>query len=298
MGKSKNKKNLTTLAKNIKALRTYYGETQVDLAKILNCEQQEISQYESGKRLPTADKLKDLAHHFERTVFEIENYDFENMDDEESSELFFYNNIDTLLPIICTGHALNNELFNKAYQLHKTIYKSFKSATNIDLVSSELDTTMDSLEELESYYHDALKDKNCESEAAVNLVACCYLGILYLESLQIICTENGRHYASISKAKKTHPKFEKEINDIDLFSIDENAQLESLISALVKETHEYQIISKAKYPDLIDYYLALQFRFGFAENDLDHFTNRMIGTEIMKSFKNVGNKYANRFLNM
>ena len=121
MGKSKNKKNLTTLAKNIKALRTYYGETQVDLAKILNCEQQEISQYESGKRLPTADKLKDLAHHFERTVFEIENYDFENMDDEESSELFFYNNIDTLLPIICTGHALNNELFNKAYQLHKTI---------------------------------------------------------------------------------------------------------------------------------------------------------------------------------
>ncbi len=142
MNKTKNKKNPTTLAKNIKALRTYYGETQVDLAKILNCTQHAISQYENDtegnieRHIPTSDTLKRLAQHFEITVFELENCDYSNIGKAEQYELFVYNNIDIIFPIISTDYALSNECFAKAHKLHKTIYKNLKNITNIDLAYS------------------------------------------------------------------------------------------------------------------------------------------------------------------
>ena len=304
MGKMKSNENATTLAKNIRALRIYYGESQKDLAKILNCKQNAISQYEldsvdnKERHIPTADTLKRLAQHFEITVFELENFDYSNIGKAEQYELFVYNNIDIIFPIISTDYALSNEYFAKAHKLHMTIYKNLKSITNIDLAYSVIDATTDVLEEAESYYNKALKDKAIEAEVAVNLISCYCFAMLYLKGIQYTCNEQGRGSASISLAKKLHQKFEKELNDIDVLSTDENKQLESLISELAGEIREYLIVSKSKYPDLINYYLTLQFIFGFADNALDRFFNLRIGTEMMKSFKSVGNKYATNYLDL
>lgn len=302
MGKMKSNKNATTLAKNIRALRIYYGESQEDLAKILNCKQNAISQYETDsvdneeRHIPTSDTLKRLAQHFEITVFELENCDYSSIGKAEQYELFLYNNIDIIFPIISTDYALSNECFAKAHKLHKTIYKNLKNITNIDLAYSVIDANTSVLEEAELYYNKALKDKAIEAEAAVNLVSCYCLVILSLKVFQYACNEQGRSSASISLAKKLHPKFEKELNDIDVLSTDENKELESLISEFSGEMREYLIVSKSKYPDLINYYLSLQFILGFADNALDRFFNRRIGTEMMESFKSVGNKYATNYL--
>ncbi len=75
----KQKKELTQLARNIRAMRTYSGETQEELAKILHCKQNAISQYENDSKdnkkrhIPTADTLKALSQHFDITVYQLEN---------------------------------------------------------------------------------------------------------------------------------------------------------------------------------------------------------------------------------
>lgn len=68
------------------------------------------------------------------------------------------------------------------------------------------------------------------------------------------------------------------------------------IKELKNEINKLRTASKAKYPDLVYYYLALQYGLGFADSEMELAYTRHIGTEMMDAFKTVGNKYAINFL--
>ena len=113
MGKSKNKKNLTTLAKNIKALREAFGETLKDLANIVGYGTNTVHYYETGRNEPDDETKSKIAKHSGVTVSELLHSDLTNIDRIHVDFLAFYHNLNTVFPIVCTENALNNESFAK-----------------------------------------------------------------------------------------------------------------------------------------------------------------------------------------
>ena len=136
MGKSKNKKNLTTLAKNIKALREFYGESQETLGKKINLSQPAINNYERDIRKPDTDKLKVFADHFGVTMSQLLQQDFTDAGRPSLNLTVFYKYIDTLFPIVFTDESLQNESFKKSYNMHKNLYNVALSFNSYDLTNT------------------------------------------------------------------------------------------------------------------------------------------------------------------
>ena len=68
------------LAKNIKSLRTAYGETQFELALSIGIEAPNaIANYEKGERNPKPEIRKKIASHFRVTEDELLHTDFSNL---------------------------------------------------------------------------------------------------------------------------------------------------------------------------------------------------------------------------
>ena len=296
MGKAKNKKNLTKLAKNIRALRIYYRETQEQLAEILHVSQSQIGQYETGDRVPTAENLKDLANHFEVTVFELENEDYEDLGKaDEKVILNLINNIDILFPIVYTDSALNNKLFNQAYQEHKSIYNELKTINHLVSFANIFDDILYAIKNVNIIYHKALDDKSILSETVGNIIACLHYELFFLKMIQIAGNRTDYRATLITRAKRIMPEYEIIGVDTDDFSYDKREELNSHNNGLTKEILKLRKILKTKYPDLVNYYLAQQFLLNYVDNNLNRFVNRRIGNEMMSAFRSVGNKYATNY---
>ncbi len=308
MGKMKSNENATTLAKNLRALRLFFGENQADLASILNCKQNAISQYEldsedndDERHIPTAETLKIYAQHFGITVYQLENFDYEYLGDPEKYSVLFYQNIDTVFPIVCTERALKNKSFKAAYQSHLDLYKHLKSVKDYKTINDKLEAVEDNLCEIICHYHEALKNETIKAETSINILGCYSFDLSNLTNTQTFF--NGiKHKHAISNywkeiLKKRFPKFEDEIKNL---STDDKQELISQINERInerqKEICKLRLNAKEKYPDLIYYYLALQYYFNFADNDNEQSYNRQIGLEMMDAFKAAGNKYAIDYL--
>lgn len=66
--KSKLKENM---AKNLKALRKESGETQIEMANILDVSYSSYAKYESGDKMPRDEVKVRIADHFGKSVQEI-----------------------------------------------------------------------------------------------------------------------------------------------------------------------------------------------------------------------------------
>ncbi len=176
MAKKQNK-NRSQLARNICAWRTYYGETQTQLAKIVSCTQHAISQYENDSKdnekrhIPTADTLKALAQHFDITVYQLEKFDYEYLSNPEKDAISFYQNIDIVYPIVCTNRALKNKSFNAAYQSHLALYNRLKASKTLDSITANFEEIAEEFDEIESNYQEALKYNTINPETSVNILA-------------------------------------------------------------------------------------------------------------------------------
>ena len=72
--------NVCQLAKNIKYLRTAFGESQLDLALVLGLESPNaIANYEKGIRNPKADIRRMISKHYRITEDELMYTDFSSL---------------------------------------------------------------------------------------------------------------------------------------------------------------------------------------------------------------------------
>lgn len=301
----KTKNNTTLLARNICAWRTYFGETQTQLAKIVSCTQHAISQYENDsedlpkekRHIPTADTLKALAQHFDITVYQLEKFDYEYLSNPEKDAISFYQNIDIVYPIVCTDRALKNKSFNAAYQSHLALYNRLKASKTLDSITANFEEIAEEFDEIESNYQEALKYNTINPETSVNILACCSFELGLLSSSQILLNEANHNNAFIAFMEKRYPEIEHYIKSLSkeerqeyLLSVNED------IKELKNKINKLRTASKAKYPDLIYYHLALQYLLGFADSDMELAYTQHIGQQMMDAFKEVGNKYAINFL--
>ena len=60
--------NISNLGKNIRSLRKAYGEKQSELANRIHVSSNLVSEWESGKKIPTRDSLEAISHRYNITA--------------------------------------------------------------------------------------------------------------------------------------------------------------------------------------------------------------------------------------
>ena len=243
-----------------------------------------MEKHRNGIREPEKPILAAIARHFRVTVEELRYEDYSKIPSLNFDNIFFLQKIDTILPILSTEEALKNELFNKACVLHHKFYEGLKKGRADDLELSF---------KCFDYYEKAEKDEKCWHECAANLLALYYLFLLFLKTP----AELSKAPASILQVAKRNFKVREMLDDPDIEFEKEAAQLfsESLSDDEFQDEmtkYKYALKTSALWSDLADYYLALQYVWGFVDNNLTCEFNRRIGIEMLNNLVSVKNPYA------
>lgn len=288
------KKINNKLGLNIKGLRKAYGETQEDLAfAIGESGKTTISNYEVGSRVPKREVLRKIAKHYHITEEELLNNDYSQMKSIFDVDIFDFEHCKTSLektfPIIFSENAMKNSNFQKAYEIHMELYNAMLYEKN---------TKKERIDECIRLYELASKDGIIEATAN-HLWWMSFWDIIYNfitpEMLEFFENTSDKNLTTKNFLKSGYLlSFDEELentNELSKEDMDEIAERESNMYIdiyLLKKTSEYS--------DLGDYYLALKYIFGRASSTLSKEMSMALGSELMKTYSMLRNKYARKFL--
>ncbi len=279
------------LAKNIKSLRTAYGETQLELALSIGIESPNaIANYEKGARSPKLEIRKKMALHFRITEDELLHADFSNFrfspnafnDKEKMVEMALL-----MFPVLSSEDALKNNSFQKAYDAHMRAIESMKAGKEY----SETDVNI-----CFDLYSDAA-EKDDIPEASANLLwwlLICEISTKNQWMLKIAEALNNSSDKSSKLLKSYYLRdMSEDATDSDATEIEQSEMddFDEAIKEILKGLKQDSRLSS-----LADYYLALRYSLGCINNDLTEDMNRAIGNEMMWAFAELGNIYVKRFI--
>lgn len=275
------------IGKNIRYLRTAFGETQEELGRAIHVTKSAVSNYERGDRQPK-EVLIVIAEHFDMTFDEFCNLDFSKLGKISIDPTYAWKYIHLLLPIAYSEKAFENEKFQKAFETHQ---KGFTLLNKQDY--SGLPIVIESME----YYADAYEDERAKTESAANIIGIHYLVLLCFKSVISVKSNTS---AVIVHVKSRDSKIKKIINNIepdlekdakDILSDFQSPEWINYIEDLLR------VIKRSKlWSDLADYYLALPYVWHLVENELSDAYNQRIGMEMLEVLTTVGNQYAMSFM--
>lgn len=275
------------LGRNIRGLRVAYGETQEQLSETIGYSKNAVSNYENGIREPEQDTLAVIAKHYSISVEELLTSDFSDLDNITINQDIFWDNIDVLLPVTCSDTALQNKSFKKAYDVHRKFFDQLRKS-NMDGI--------DNITICFNEYFEAYEDSNSKVESAANFIGLWFLFMLMLNTPNVIKERSAALMQVVSRDDRAKrilenidPSFEREAKEI-MESINDLEIDKMLINFIitVKKSKEWY--------ELADYYIALQFVWNLADNELGVEINRRIGIEMMYAFAKIGNPYASQFI--
>lgn len=276
------------LGNNIRCLRVAYGETQEQLGNAINVAKNTVSSYEKGRTEPDKNVLSLIAVHYMISVEELLSCDFSGTDKITFNQNKFWEQIDIIFPVTSSENARKNEHFNKAYSIHRKFFDELQKQ-RLD----NIDKAMICFEE----YINAYDDENSREEAAANFIGLWYL---LMGMIRLVPKVMKNQPAALTQIKSKNPKIRRKLENIDpdfekdandLVSEFDDLELNEMLSEFMKS-----IKKSGKWYGLGDYYLALQFFFNLADNDMTWEFNRRIGVEMLIAFASVGNPYAAHFL--
>jgi len=275
------------VAKNFKFLQKHFKDSQKSLAVLLGVTQSMISDYQSGKKQVSVEKLKKISNRYNVSVDDLIykdlslEYDFPQTIDLRDFETFCEN----IFPFYTSSISKNNENFRRAYEI----------------VNVTLNT--DNIEEIYG--------KTVVLEHAITLFKRaweeCSTYVALSNSISIILLIYSM-YSNRDMIKVVNEQLSKDC--IDLFEIEERLHLETR-----KEMYESSYIEKKKFiyekyesflynnikllknnpnfSELGDYYLALCYFVGF-DDAIEYELSLKIGGCLLYQLCRLGNKYANR----
>ena len=279
------------LAKNIKRLRTVYGETQFELAMSIGLESpNSISNYEKGVRSPKPETRKKIASHFHVTEDELLHADFSDLcfspnafnDKEEMVEMSLL-----MFPVLSSEDALKNNSFHKAYDAHMRAIESMKAGKGCS--EADINICLD-------LYSDAA-EKDDIPEASANLLWWLLISEFIIKNQWILNIADALNNSSgkSSELLKSHylRDMSEDAADPDAPEIEQSEMddFDEAIKEILKELKQ-----DSRLASLADYYLALRYSLGCINNELTEDMNRVIGNEMMCAFAELGNVYAKRFI--
>lgn len=283
------------IGKNIKGLRTAYGQSLLDLALDIGIGVSAISQYENGKRIPERDILVKIAKHFRITENELLFSDFSNfkisMSIPVNNTAYNIAIIEKLLPLLSSDEAMKNDDFANAYNIHTSLFDQI--IENRDLDDSQFNTCIE-------LYKSASKKGILDASANI-LWWIVFKGMIY-------SFYNPRLFANIESLHGRETTL-KEIINCYLYSTEDEEDDEYI--AFQKEKTEFvqeniidllvniALLKNSKtHATLGDFYLALAYIFTLLINDMSPEMNSAIGVEMMHIFDILGNPYAQNALTL
>lgn len=285
------KEDYDRLGKNIKYLRKAYRETQEQLALAVGTTKGAISEYESGKRVPTVEILYALSKHYERTMENVITGDFENLfvncDEYINDVDNIIINYSTLLPIICTESALENKNFSEAYKIHLRVFEQVCSLAPI--------YDLGNIEKYTALYKKAADEDVIEAHA----------NLLWRPMFHLINLSFNKKSIDPDVLRSKNTTIENLFHKGLLYSIyDEDdtefeEKREQIIDAYKPDVIEHLYWLKNThallYSDLADYYTALGYLFDFFNDDLTKEENRNVGKEMLHVCWLMRNKFAEAY---
>lgn len=282
------------LGLNIRGLRKAYGETQEDLAfAIGESGKTTISNYEVGSRVPQREVLRKIAKHYHITEEELLNGDYSEMKIMFDVNIFDIENgknmIDKTFPIILSENAMMNGNFKKAYELHMELY---------DEMLYERNVSEEKIEECVKLYEAASNEDVIEATAnhlgwmafwdfIYNFITPEMLDFLENTSESNLTTKNFLKLGYLLS-------FEEEVENTNKLSKEDMEEIAEREANMYVDI--YLLKKSSEYSDLGDYYLALKYIFGRATSTLSKEMSKALGSELMKTYSMLRNKYAMNFL--
>ena len=270
---------------NIRHVRKAFHETQKDLAAALHVNESTVSGWESGRNEPDFQTIHAIADHYRLAAEQLLTTDMSSIPTIifPSSKDMIEEYSRSILPLIYSEAALEDEEFKAGYDMIRSAPKDILSR------SDEADRFM---QECSEHFVKSL-DENETEESACNL-----LFLLFSHWLTLVPEEVTEAYKRLPNNGMTG--FMKgimlnkmPINDDYTLSV-KSVFLEmcdDFITALLRVAKRSERTS-----DLADYYLALRYIAGMVKNDYSLGINRMIGGHMMAEFANMGNEYAEEFM--
>jgi len=275
------------LANNIRKLRLAFGETQKELGDAIHIKDNMISYFETGERKPSHDTIIAIAKHYGITVEELLYQDFSDLKGITVDRFALWRNLDSVLPLICSEEALQNDSFRRAHQYHAEMYELLKRDDYSGFYYYD---------KCINQYQEAGDDESIQEEVAANLIAFLYLVRYWTYCPEIIKVAPAALRQTIKRDERaritlenTDPSFEKDAKEAKK-ELDESSYDEG-----IKEMQNL-LKHSSKYSELGDYYLALQYAWNIVENELPLEFNLRVGAEMMSTLISVGNPYAARFM--
>lgn len=282
--------NVCQLAKNIKYLRTAFGESQLDLALVLGLESPNaIANYEKGIRNPKADIRRMISKHYRITEDELMYTDFSSL---HFSNLQFDNKdkmMDltlSMLPIMYSEKAMEDVQFKKGYTAHMNAIESMKEGHEINYADFEVC--------IDSYFDSS--DSRKIPESLANILWWIVFFEITVNNPKIIdgakaLQEKRVNNKDFLKLFYLMNKDDDEVYFSEEYSQYELEDLNQIILELLKELKAY-----TEWSDLVDYYIALRYATGCINNEMTIEMNRAVGNEMMWTFMQIGNPHAKKFI--
>lgn len=282
------------LGNNIRALRKAFGKSQLEMAMDLNINDSTISQYENAIQPPERDILLKIAKYFKITENELVYGDFSNLgkfdvsvlENKELNKKYF----ESMLPIICSDEALENDNFKKAYKIHIEFYNS---------ILEEKDVNVDNVEIFLELY------KKAYDEGVVEGIANILWWIMFEGHIVNMDTPYFNDmidsYPSLN-SKQIFEILHLNAQDDEYYEknkIYERERLEYIAETEKDFMSNIKILKQTiKYSDLADYYIAFRYILGLYDNSLSFELNKTIGYEIANTFGQLGNKYVKKLISL
>lgn len=282
------------LGNNIKHMRKFMGDTQVDLAQIIDENGNgRISEYERAKRAIPYHKLLKISEWYGVTVDEIIQGDFSFLADKSFAKRKLDLKKDAtfimakMFPIVYEEQDLQNQTFQKALKLHTNLRQTIIREKDFD--ESEIDLCID-------LYRKASEEGI--ASANVNLlwwVILTGITVMVPPSIAASLERGSNNIKEIRKDILTQVDFvdmQKLKEQVHTFKQEKRDWQESgskLIVSLIKSIKQTPIYNR-----IGDYYLALSYLYSLLDNNLSQSMNATIGRELLSMLEDLGNPYAKR----
>lgn len=274
-----------TIQRNIRFLRTFYGESQDDLAKALFCSRTLITQWETGKKEITLDRLVLIADHFFVSPDELIN--------EELSEMLDYTTM---------SNAGLTKLFQRMIVFFRpkpdTDNPHFKSGCDLAIKAFRMSDS-DGIEKAKSILVDAIDEFEESISDGVkyfpnaNIIAL-ILVLLLLSSIDNKALDQLSSSFTQPNSKQEKRKLLQNQEIINQMMENKKKLSHEFDSFLI--THLSEMKRQRSNSMLADYYIALRYFLGLVDNEIPFCWNQGMGLDLMLTYYKLGNKYAERFL--
>ena len=273
-------KQRETISKNLKELKKYYKERQLDIAQAVNIPESTYSEYVNMSRTPTEENVAKLAARYGITEYELANTEIA-FGNNVASKIFVnfakdQNNLELMFPFIKINNNKDDYLFKEAFKLHHNLFYG-NDSDDKDLIK------------IQRLYRESYnKFKNLDSYAnfatLIFLLEACKLNpkiIAYCNESDFL-NENEMDYyfkdVVLKRFKKTK-KEEKEDNMVIIFK--------NMIDKMLKKLNKDK-----RYSDFVQYFIMLEYIFGFGNLELSEEYNHLVGGEMLDKLYIIGNPYV------